>query len=560
MQVKRVMCVIVAMVMALTLLPGRVSAAGIPTPAPGNYENWIDRIAELPDYAASFYTWLEDNAGPGGALVDPTKATAIGDSYVQLVHTIKGTAQFQYTTGTDVKDQAMNAALNHAGNAPQEVMAYIFDVLGAFDRDHPEVFWLNAETICGLGINYEYSTAGTVRTVDYELSVYFYLSSSTYDVRMEEYRTPEALSAAMEQRDQDVQRILVDCPTDDPFGQIHYLNQVLTHTNAYNSVVGGVEEGEADRNAWKCVSALSGSSGAQGPVCEGYARAFKVLCDELGIPCVLTSGTARLNAEDTPESHMWNYVELDGQWYAVDVTWNDPMIKSNPKAVISGHESESWMLMGSETETLKGLKFSETHTVENCIQSGGQCYVNGPALAEQAYSVADGRMDISPYRSGDAYSAPVKEGYVFAGWFRDAALTQPLDKNVKTGYAYPKFVHAGTLSVRYQTKSDTAGKTDLRLLTSVDCLLYNNVVFEVIIQGQTAQLPCTTVYDKINAGGIKIDNASAVFGPDSRYFVTHTLLNIPQAICDVDITVVPRWQTMDGTVVCGTERTICIGN
>jgi uncharacterized repeat protein (TIGR02543 family) len=184
-------------------------------------------------------------------------------------------------------------------------------------------------------------------------------------------------------------------------------------------------------------------------------------------------------------------------------------------------------------------------------------------LAQQAYSGSDGKMDVSTYRSGAVYTAPVKEGYVFAGWFQDAALTQPLDKNAKSGYAYPKFVKADTLTIRYQTKSDStaeSSKTDLRLLTSVDSLDYSNVVFEVTIQGQTAQLPCTTVYDKINAGNTKIQNASAVFSPDSRYFVTYTLLNIPQAICGVDITVVPRWQTLDGTVVYGTARTLRISD
>jgi hypothetical protein len=98
------------------------------------------------------------------------------------------------------------------------------------------------------------------------------------------------------------------------------------------------------------------------------------------------------------------------------------------------------------------------------------------------------------------------------------------------------------------------------LLTSVDSLDYSNVVFEVTIQGQTAQLPCTTVYEKIRAGDTKIENATAIFGPDARYFVTYTLLNIPQSIYDVDITVTPRWKTLDGTVVYGTARTLRISD
>lgn len=60
-------------------------------------------------------------------------------------------------------------------------------------------------------------------------------------------------------------------------------------------------------------------------VCEGYARAFKYILDGLGIESVLISGSATNSSGDT-ENHAWNYVKLDGKWYAVDVTWDDPVI------------------------------------------------------------------------------------------------------------------------------------------------------------------------------------------------------------------------------------------
>jgi hypothetical protein len=52
-------------------------------------------------------------------------------------------------------------------------------------------------------------------------------------------------------------------------------------------------------------------------VCEGYSRAFKYLCDTVGIPCELVLGTAE-------GEHMWNLVQLNGQWYNSDITWDDP--------------------------------------------------------------------------------------------------------------------------------------------------------------------------------------------------------------------------------------------
>ena len=51
-------------------------------------------------------------------------------------------------------------------------------------------------------------------------------------------------------------------------------------------------------------------------VCQAYTLAFKAVCDRLGV----TSTTAVSSAMN----HIWNMVNLGGEWYHVDVTWNDP--------------------------------------------------------------------------------------------------------------------------------------------------------------------------------------------------------------------------------------------
>ena len=58
-------------------------------------------------------------------------------------------------------------------------------------------------------------------------------------------------------------------------------------------------------------------------VCEGYARAFRYLCQKAGIACELISGSGR------GEQHMWNIVCLENQWYHIDLTWDDPVTNSN---------------------------------------------------------------------------------------------------------------------------------------------------------------------------------------------------------------------------------------
>ena len=64
-------------------------------------------------------------------------------------------------------------------------------------------------------------------------------------------------------------------------------------------------------------------------VCEGYSKAFKLLCDSCKVPSIIVFGTA--DANNVVEGHAWNIVKLDGKCYHVDVTWdNGAMFKGKP--------------------------------------------------------------------------------------------------------------------------------------------------------------------------------------------------------------------------------------
>lgn len=51
-------------------------------------------------------------------------------------------------------------------------------------------------------------------------------------------------------------------------------------------------------------------------VCQGYSEAYKLLLDRLGIPCEIVDS-------DTM-NHAWNQIQINGNWYHVDITWDDP--------------------------------------------------------------------------------------------------------------------------------------------------------------------------------------------------------------------------------------------
>lgn len=62
-------------------------------------------------------------------------------------------------------------------------------------------------------------------------------------------------------------------------------------------------------------------------VCGGYASAMDKLLKAAGVESMIISGEAGQNGKYEP--HAWNLVKLDGEYYHIDATWNDPIYTFN---------------------------------------------------------------------------------------------------------------------------------------------------------------------------------------------------------------------------------------
>jgi len=58
-------------------------------------------------------------------------------------------------------------------------------------------------------------------------------------------------------------------------------------------------------------------------VCHGYAEAFQYMAYLAGLNSKIVFGTVKVDG--VPIGHAWNMIELDGNYYHVDTTWNDPV-------------------------------------------------------------------------------------------------------------------------------------------------------------------------------------------------------------------------------------------
>ena len=63
-------------------------------------------------------------------------------------------------------------------------------------------------------------------------------------------------------------------------------------------------------------------------VCEGIAKSVKILCDALGLPCIVVL------SENNPKKnikyrHAWNVVRINGKWYHLDATFDNTLGKED---------------------------------------------------------------------------------------------------------------------------------------------------------------------------------------------------------------------------------------
>lgn len=121
------------------------------------------------------------------------------------------------------------------------------------------------------------------------------------------------------------------------------------------------EQNITNNNVYNLYGALIEKSA----VCEGYAEALKYILDEVNIPCVLVSGTAT-NSEGKTERHEWNYIQLYGKWYAIDSTWDDPVVKGT--GYVSDSIKHRYFLVGSN-------EMNKNHFPNGQMTESGQKFV-----------------------------------------------------------------------------------------------------------------------------------------------------------------------------------------
>lgn len=129
-------------------------------------------------------------------------------------------------------------------------------------------------------------------------------------------------------------------------------------------------------------------------VCQAYMLTFSALMDKLGIPVSYV--------ESDILNHAWNVVELDGMWYHVDVTWDDPAIGSQntPSADVLGAVRHEFFLLSDETDDALRAEWAETAQIQGYEKDFicGEDYIRG----ERVVTCPDKTYETGIYADADS--------------------------------------------------------------------------------------------------------------------------------------------------------------
>ncbi len=248
--------------------------------------------------------------------------------------------------------------------------ASYYKAFAAFYMDHPEVYWLQG---CGFYYNKldkaEYDSKGdlyvTIGTI--VLTPREFYSGASGQMTAYEKAVTQAVETIRTRAGEGADAYTLAKAAHD------WLCEELSYNNAAASV-----GGTAYNYAHTSVTAFLGYGDAgKSVVCEGYAKAFKVLCDRMDIPCALVVGNG--GTPGNQGAHMWNNVKMDGSWYGVDVTWDDQ----------STIRTE-YFLAGSESKGFNSYTFAEEHSAHTQILVGITSPFVYPVMETERYTADSG--------------------------------------------------------------------------------------------------------------------------------------------------------------------------
>ena len=498
----KLLSLLISLALLLTILPSTVRAEGSqeePEPVVGECDVFVtnhtvpedDGYTEaelLEGYFFSVSGLYEDNSSPflaprpalPGELssvyneVKPMVKLVADGTRASTIFEIPGTWTKPKSewgiTGEVISADALTAEASAAIEAAFNLDALMQRMLSEMPY---ELYWFDKTE--GIGMSYGVSLSGEILTVK-NLKLSMYISQAyakineggaTYDPLTADTAKTSAAKRAAENATQVVAANTAKSDHEKLKAYLDYIKDAVSYNNE-----------AANNNAtpygdpWQIIYVFDNNP-LTNVVCEGYAKAFKHLCNlssfsESDLFCSLVTGTMTVGTSAGP--HMWNIVTVGGRNYLVDVT--------NCDADTVGAPDE--LFLCGAAENVPSKKYTATAGSQSIVYE-----YDADTLSD--YASSDLKLEEMPYSptsvsgltvSGTAVSWNDKDNaeyYLYPTTMSDADIRAQW----KTGGTVSDYTHIGTKdTISSMTVDGKAMQSQIFSFDSVPAGDYKLVIFK----------------------------------------------------------------------------------
>ena len=498
----KLLSLLISLALLLTILPSTVRAEGLqeePQPVVGECEVFVtnhtvpedDGYTEaelLEGYFFSVSGLYEDNSSPFLAprpalpgelssvynevkpmvkqVADGTRASTI----FEIPGTWTKTKSAWGITGEVISADTLTAEASTAIEAAFNLDALMQRMLSEMPY---ELYWFDKTE--GIGMSYGVSLSGEILTVK-NLKLSMYISQAyakineggaTYDPLTADTAKTSAAKRAAENATHVVAANTAKSDHEKLKAYLDYIKDAVSYNKeaANNSAT-------PYGDPWQIIYVFDNNPSTN-VVCEGYAKAFKHLCDlssfsESDLFCSLVTGTMTVGTSAGP--HMWNIVTVGGRNYLVDVT--------NCDADTVGAPDE--LFLCGAAENVPSKKYTATAGSQSIVYE-----YDADTLSD--YASSDLKLEEMPYSptsvsgltvSGTAVSWNDKDNaeyYLYPTTMSDADIRAQW----KTGGTVSDYTHIGTKdTISSMTVDGKAMQSQIFSFDSVPAGDYKLVIFK----------------------------------------------------------------------------------
>lgn len=143
-------------------------------------------------------------------------------------------------------------------------------------------------------------------------------SFNKIEITIEKSYNNNVITATNKKVDEIMQEILNDNMTDKE--KIIALHNYIVKTTTYDTEYLEANLEDVDSPSHKAIGPLYYHKA----LCGGYTDAMALFLNKLTIP----------NYRISSETHIWNYVYIDNNWYHLDLTWDDPVMEDDSELTL----------------------------------------------------------------------------------------------------------------------------------------------------------------------------------------------------------------------------------